>query len=99
MQARSFECALGRERAPAYRVTGAGSQSGPGPGGMSHPTGDGRDHFVRTGPPSPHFSAAAIIFCATGAARPLPLTSERAAPESSIITATATCFPVEGSFA
>lgn len=46
--------------------------------------------------PGAYLSAASVIVRATGAARPLPLTSERSAPESSITTATATCLPVSG---
>lgn len=38
--------------------------------------------------------AAFIIALATGAASPLPLTSERAASDCSTTTATATCLPV-----
>lgn len=40
---------------------------------------------------APYWRAAFIIARATGAARPLPLTSERAASDCSTITATATC--------
>lgn len=53
----------------------------------------------RSAPARRYRSAARIIFSATGAARPLPLTSERAAPESWITTATATRFPLAGSCA
>src|SRR5690606_12218341 len=44
-------------------------------------------------------SAASMAALATGAARPLPLTSERAASDCSTITATATSLPVESDFA
>lgn len=51
----------------------------------------------RAGRPRAYRSAAAMIFCATGAARPFPLTSERGPPASSMTTATAICFPVSRS--
>lgn len=43
---------------------------------------------------SRYFSAACIMARATGAARPLPLTSERAASDCSTMTATATSLPL-----
>lgn len=46
-----------------------------------------------------YLTAACIIALATGAARPLPLTSERAASDCSTITATATSLPLPSDLA
>ncbi len=63
----------------------------------------GRPRGVRGGPPScavrQFFSAARIMALATGAARPLPLTSDLAASDCSTMTATATSLPFESDFA